>query len=391
MAGLTLLSCAGGRVVLPTKDSLLTSAADGGHLVVDPPRDVWERSELTAEELTQWSILIAATGRAMLDALPQLQDACVNYWEAGNWALNDAAAPIGPKTGPAHRKVHQHLIGRSRQAENASWQWGEAPVFPTYAEKAAWSAAFQPLSANECASVVRTLRNRLSAYGLDLPAPSLPSLVIFDMAGTTVEDDGQVPRAFKAALASQGITASDSDIEGVRGSSKREAIRRFVPDGPNRDGRANEMFGVFTSRLAASYESSVRAMPGARELFERLRAHEIKVALNTGFDREITTLLVNALGWNSAVDVVLCGDDVERGRPAPDLIRGAMRRTGVNDPSSVFNIGDTMLDLEAGSAAHVGWNVGVTSGAHTYAHLNSTRHTHIAPDVSYVAALFPDL
>ena len=68
MAGFTLFAGSGGRVVLPLGEGLLIDRADGGHLCVEPPRPVWERSELTAEELTHWSFLISATGRAMIEA-----------------------------------------------------------------------------------------------------------------------------------------------------------------------------------------------------------------------------------------------------------------------------------------------------------------------------------
>ena len=85
----------GGTVVLPRK--LFLDRADGGHLIVYPPKRVWEQSELSAVELAHWSFLVAAVGRAMIDVLPQLEGGCVNYFEAGNWALNDAAPPKGPK------------------------------------------------------------------------------------------------------------------------------------------------------------------------------------------------------------------------------------------------------------------------------------------------------
>lgn len=93
---LTLFECPGGQVVLP--DLVLVDREDGGHLCVNPPRDVWERGELMPRELTLWSFLVAATGRAMLAVLPQLEGGCINYWEAGNWALNDKPSPRGRRS-----------------------------------------------------------------------------------------------------------------------------------------------------------------------------------------------------------------------------------------------------------------------------------------------------
>jgi hypothetical protein len=163
---LTLLSCAGGDLVLPDRQLVLVSRLDGGHLIVNPPRDVWERSELTPRELTLWSALVAAAGRAMIDALAQLAGGCVNYWEAGNWALNDAAEPRGPKTAAVHRRVHLHLFGRSRTATDPSWRWGEGPKFPDFTDRHAWAAGFERLTPAECHAIVTALERRLrDVYG----------------------------------------------------------------------------------------------------------------------------------------------------------------------------------------------------------------------------------
>ena len=159
---MTLFEGEGGAVVLP--EMPLVDRADGGNLIVNPPRSVWDRSELTADELTAWSFLVAATGRAMLDVLPQLEGGCINYWDAGNWALNDAAEPRGPKTASLHRRVHLHLLGRSPRAKHPAWKWGEAPVWPPYLERIEWSVNFRPLTDAECAAVVERLRSILAAY-----------------------------------------------------------------------------------------------------------------------------------------------------------------------------------------------------------------------------------
>ena len=160
-----LLSCAGGKVCLP--DLPLIDRGDGGHLVIDPPRDVWDRTELTREELSFWERLIAATAKAMLTQLPQLKDGCLNYWDAGNWALNEAAPPSGHKTGKGARHLHLHLFGRNPHAKHKDWKWGESPFFPAYKDRLAWAAEFQPLTAVESAAVVASaVRNLKTIYGV---------------------------------------------------------------------------------------------------------------------------------------------------------------------------------------------------------------------------------
>jgi phosphonatase-like hydrolase len=215
-------------------------------------------------------------------------------------------------------------------------------------------------------------------------------LVVMDMAGTTVRDGGEVPAAFRAALAAHGIALTDDEIAGVRGASKREVVRRLVashlPDAP--PAVADAAYAGFRAALAERYRAGVRAAPGAEETIRLLRARGIRVVLNTGFDREIVGPLLAALGWaEGRVDAVICGDDVREGRPAPYLIFRAMEAVGATSVRRVMNVGDTELDLRAGWNAGVAWNVGVTSGAHPRERLERAPHTHLIDSV----ADLPDL
>ena len=210
---------------------------------------------------------------------------------------------------------------------------------------------------------------------------TLPALVIFDMAGTTVEDRGQVPAAFAATLAANGITITDDEISRVRGAAKRQAIRTLLP--PSQADQADRIYAEFRTNLSNAYRTGgVHPVPGAAEVISYLRANGVKVALTTGFDRDVATLLLSALGWTRlTIDVVVCGDDVLNGRPAPDLILLAMKLTAVDDPARVANVGDTTLDLESAARAGVRWNIGVLTGAHTREALERAPHTAIVQSI----------
>lgn len=214
-------------------------------------------------------------------------------------------------------------------------------------------------------------------------------LVVFDMAGTTIRDEGQVPKAFTNALAEHGLAVTAEQITAIRGAAKRQAILQLMPDAPDRARKAEAIYTTFCERLAQLYQTEgVTSVEGAAQVFQWLRSQNIRVALNTGFDRDITRLLLSALQWDSdVVDAVVCGDDVSQGRPAPDLIFQAMAVTGMTSVNQVMNAGDTVLDLQAGSKAGVRWNVGVLSGAHNRAQLQQAPHTHILPSI----AAIPDL
>ena len=220
-------------------------------------------------------------------------------------------------------------------------------------------------------------------------------LVIFDIAGTVIEDAGQVPAAFTAALGNHGIEATSDSIREVRGASKREVIQRFVERQTGIKNaevkvRTEEIYNSFRSTLLGLYEQDgVREISGAAETFSWLRHRGVRVALNTGFDRMITELLLDSMHWDGdLVNAVVCGDDVTQGRPAPYLIFRAVEMTGVTSVHQVTNVGDTVLDLQAGQNAGVRYNIGVLSGAHTKEQLEREPHTHLLSSVAELPVLW---
>jgi phosphonatase-like hydrolase len=144
------------------------------------------------------------------------------------------------------------------------------------------------------------------------------------------------------------------------------------------------LFERFLSGIHRHYaETPPREVPGASMIFAWLRSQGVSMALNTGFETGTTQVLLNAIGWEKGTfDAVVCGDEVEAGRPSPAMILEAMRRVGNTDPATVMAVGDTVLDLQAGTAAHARWVVGVTSGAHHHAALLEAPHTHLIASVA---------
>jgi phosphonatase-like hydrolase len=219
-------------------------------------------------------------------------------------------------------------------------------------------------------------------------------LVVFDMAGTTIEDHGEVLTAFKAALGKNQISVSEDFLQKWRGASKKEVLRQciegqFGKESHDNPKRIDQAYADFRHLLEALYvQEGVRPIPGAAETFKWLRDRSIRIALTTGFYRKVTDLILQQVGWNSgAVEASICSDEVPRGRPAPYMIFRAMEATRADDVHHVVNVGDTALDLLSGHYAGVRGIVGVLTGSQTIAHLGTVRHTHIIPSV----AALPDL
>jgi phosphonatase-like hydrolase len=218
-----------------------------------------------------------------------------------------------------------------------------------------------------------------------------PELLVCDVAGTSVEDRGQVPQAFTNALAEHGVQVSAEQIHAVRGSSKRQAIFQLLEESADRRERSERIYDSFCEQLAQLYRrDGVQLLPGVRETFQHLRQRGIKIVLNTGFDRPTSKVLFDLIGdIDTLIDGLVCGDEVKQGRPAPYMIFHAMEAVGVLNTQLVANVGDTILDLQAGANAGVAWNIGVYSGAHRKEQLEAQPHSHIVASVADLAQLWP--
>ncbi len=215
-------------------------------------------------------------------------------------------------------------------------------------------------------------------------------LVVFDMAGTTVFDGDAVSTSFRAALSASGVEADPKVVNTVMGLPKPEAIRQLLAAAgrPIVETEVATVHEDFVRRMRHYYttDSAVREIPGAAATFAALRRAGIKVALNTGFSRTISAVLLNRLGWRApdVIDADVASDEVPRGRPHPDMIRLLMAKLGIADPRKVAKVGDTWADLEEGANAGCGLVVGVTSGAFTREQLQMRPHSHIVSSVTEV-------
>lgn len=221
-------------------------------------------------------------------------------------------------------------------------------------------------------------------------------LVIFDVAGTIIEDRGEVLSAFRAALRKGGIAVEEEALREWKGASKREVIRHFVEQqGGTATGNSEKMVRIYTcfrQLLEAYYQQhGVAPVLGAQATFECLQKHDIRLATTTGFYREVNALILKRAGWEKTFDASICSDDVPLGRPAPFMIFRAMEAARVTDVAQVVNVGDTPLDLQAGSNAGVRGVVGVLTGAHSAERLRQERHTHILGSIAELPALLEKL
>lgn len=220
----------------------------------------------------------------------------------------------------------------------------------------------------------------------------LLALVCFDMAGTTVDDGPAVMECFAAAadeleLMGEARQEAMDYAQATMGQSKIEVFRAIFGD-EERAQRANGAFEMAYDAVVA--RGDLNAMPGAVETFDWCRDHGLAIALTTGFSPTTRDAILATLGWADRADLVLSPADAGRGRPYPDMILTAVIRLGIDSVDQVVVVGDTASDLWSGHRAGARVIVGVLSGAHGRAELESAPATDIIDSVATLPVVLAD-
>ena len=222
------------------------------------------------------------------------------------------------------------------------------------------------------------------------------ALVVFDIAGTTVRDKGNIAEAFMRAFQQFDIEVPVEEVNKVMGWRKIDAIQLLLAKYHPAEEKINQVLvdqihDVFIDNMVTFYERDEELQPlqHAEELFTALKERNIKVALNTGFTRRITDVILKKLDWDESalIDYVITSDEVPEGRPYPFMIQQLMQNSGITDASQVIKVGDTEVDVQEGRNAGCGLVVSVTTGAYTKEQLQAYQPDHIIDSLSELPAL----
>lgn len=199
-----------------------------------------------------------------------------------------------------------------------------------------------------------------------------PSLVVFDWAGTTVDYGCCAPLvAFTEIFRRHGITITKAQARAPMGLEKRahiaaigemEEVDRQWKKKYGRsmhDSDIDEMFAGFAPLLLEVLGEHSTLIEGVVETVQGLRRSNIKIGATTGYFKEAADVVAqSAARQGFKPDYTISATEVAAGRPAPWMIFRVMEALQVYPPQAVVNVGDTVVDVEAGLNAGV-WTVGL--------------------------------
>ena len=152
-----------------------------------------------------------------------------------------------------------------------------------------------------------------------------PAAVIFDMDGLLLDSESLLRDCYRRVAAAQGWTVADGVYEslvGLPSAPSQEILRNHVP--------ANVGIAAFGEAVRIAYAAAIEAgiplKPHAIELASRLKTLGVPRAVATSTVSGLARLKLERGGLLPLMDVLVCGDEVVNGKPAPDIFLLAARR-----------------------------------------------------------------
>jgi HAD superfamily hydrolase (TIGR01509 family) len=172
--------------------------------------------------------------------------------------------------------------------------------------------------------------------------------VVFDCDGVLVDSEGLAWDAWAELLATYGAEPTDDDIELLTGRTEDDAYEYFsrrvaLPD----RARFGEELAV---AIADRFVRSLEAFGDAEDTLVVLHERGTPMAVASSSTRARLMLALTTTGLDRFFGVSVAGDEVERGKPAPDLFLEAARRLGV-PPAECVAVEDSDAGVAAAKAA----------------------------------------
>jgi len=176
----------------------------------------------------------------------------------------------------------------------------------------------------------------------------LTAAVVFDLDGVLLESEQVWNEAKEALVRERGGRWSDRAPRDMMGMSSPE-WSRYVRDDLGVDLDPEQISADVVARLERIYRERLPWIEGAREAVERLAARW-PLGLASSSNREIIDLFLELSGLAGLFAVTVSSEEVERGKPAPDVYLDAARRLGVR-PEDCTAVEDSENGIRAAKAA----------------------------------------
>ena len=170
---------------------------------------------------------------------------------------------------------------------------------------------------------------------------------IFDLDGTIIDSDTLWLNAWKHGLHRLGRRIKDREIVKYFGLSAPDVARLLLKE----DFRnLNNLVNSVEKYFDATWKDLIKPMPGVADTLIYLNERGFGRAVASSSPKERIKMILKRFYLEKYFDVIVGRDDVEKGKPSPDLVIEAAKRLGLPS-ANCFYVGDSVYDVIAGKRA----------------------------------------
>lgn len=173
---------------------------------------------------------------------------------------------------------------------------------------------------------------------------------VFDMDGLLFDTERLFIKLSSSVGEEIGYSFSEEVMHATIGKN-REDIKRFMAEIYGKD-FPFDRYDICWKKLRDQYiqTKGLPEKPGARQILKKLKEKHIPCALATSSGQATARLYLETAGFTEYFSVILGGNDVERGKPQPDIFLRAAALLGV-EPDKCLVFEDSESGIKAGYAA----------------------------------------
>lgn len=174
--------------------------------------------------------------------------------------------------------------------------------------------------------------------------------VIFDMDGLLIDSEPYWEKADAALFKRHGKHHTPAINKYIMGMKPSEIVVYFKKE----YGFETEPEALLEERMSLLYEfllADLTLMPGAKKLIQQLSTDGYRLAIATsGHSQEKASQIAERCGIRDYFSAIVSGDDVAKGKPAPDIFLKAAEAIGIA-PEHCLVFEDAPNGVQAGKAA----------------------------------------
>jgi HAD superfamily hydrolase (TIGR01509 family) len=174
-----------------------------------------------------------------------------------------------------------------------------------------------------------------------------PAAIVFDLDGVLVDSEQVWDSVRQALVAERGGHWTDEATTAMQGMSTPEWAAYLGTLGAR--GTPEELAAAVIERMAGRYREHVPLLPGAVDAVRAL-AGRWPLAVASSSPPDLIRVVLDAAGVADRFRVTVSSEEVNRGKPAPDVYLAAAQRLGV-DPAGCVAVEDSSNGLRAAAAA----------------------------------------